>query len=142
LLTSLEKKAGRAFRDAAQAALDALNAADPPGQYVLPLWRVVRHECRAAGGASTGITLREVREPSPEYRACCCGAVAVTGPDFPHRDCDGSRVAAAAGQFAVIRKEGKCSGCGLAVRSRAVRFVAASDHPSRERQASARHRDS
>ena len=129
-LSRTEKQAGRAFRDARQAALDARNEADPPGVFVLPLWRVVCHECPAAGGASTGITLREVCEPSPEYRACYCGAVEPLDPGvFPHRDCDGGRVVAAAGQFAFTWKEGKCSGagCGLAARTRRGRFVIAAD---------------
>lgn len=128
-LTTLEKRAGRAFRDARQAALDARNEADPPGVFVLPLWRVVRHECPAAGGASTGITLREVCEPSPEYLVCYCSAVGPASRYFPHDDCDGSNVIAAAGQFAFIWKEGKCSGagCGLVARTRCGRFVIAAD---------------
>lgn len=128
-LTALEKQAGRAFRDVRQAVLDALNEADPPGEFVLPLWRVVRHECPAAGGASTGITLREVNEPSPAYLACYCSTVGQAGPDFPHGDCDGAKVVSAAGRFAFIWKEGKCSGagCGLAVRTRTGRFAVTAD---------------
>lgn len=148
-LSYVEKQAGRAFRDARQAALDARNQADPPGVYVLALWRVVRHECPAAGGASTGITLREVCEPSPEYLACYCSAVGDASPYFPHDDCDGSSVIAAVGQFAFIWKEGKCSGagCGLAARTRRGRFVIAADRlpdhgrTNGERQAGPHHRD-
>lgn len=128
-LTAEEKAAGRAFRDARQAVLDARNAADPPGVFVLPLWRVVRHECPAANGASVGITLREHCEPSPAYLACYCGAVGAAGGYFPHDDCDGSKVISAAGQFAFMWKEGKCSGsgCGLAVRTRRGRFIVTAD---------------
>lgn len=148
-LTALEKQAGRAFRDARQAALDARNKADPPGVFVLPLWRVVRHECPAAGGASVGITLREVCEASLEYLACYCSAIGEAGSYFPHDDCDGSSVIAAAGQFAFIWKEGKCSGagCGLAARTRRGRFVIAADRlpdhgrTNGERQAGPHHRD-
>jgi hypothetical protein len=130
-LSRTEKQAGRAFRDARQAALDARNEADPPDVFVLPLWRVVRHECPAAGGASTGITLREVYEPSP---------------GFPGEDAN----VIAGGRFAFIWKEGKCSGagCGLAARTRRGRFVVAADRlpdhgrTTGERQAGPHHRDS
>lgn len=152
LLNAAEKQAGRAFRDARQALLDARNEADPPGVFVLPLWRVVRHECPAAGSASTGITLREVCEPSPEFWLCRCGRISAWAPPFSHdKRCDGSaKVVAAAGQFAFIWKEGKCSGagCGLAARTRRGRFVIAADRlpdygrTNGERQASPHHRDS
>jgi hypothetical protein len=129
VLSPVEKKAGRVFREARQAALDARNAADPPGGFALVYWRVPRHECKAAGGASTGVTLRENYELSPAYRVCYCGVAAPQGPDFPHRDCDGGKVIAADGQFAFIWKEGRCSGCGLVVRTRTGRFVIAADRP-------------
>lgn len=135
-LTPEQKLAGRAFRDARQHALDVLNAASPPGRYALAFWRVVRHECRAAGGVSVGITLRERYELSPEYRACYCGTVAPLDPGyFPHRDCDGGKVISPAGQFAWIWKEGKCSGCELVVRTRKGFFVpcAADRLPDRRR---------
>ena len=123
--------AGRAFRDARQRALDVLNLASPPDAYVMTFWRVVRHGCPAARGASIGVTLRERYELSPQYRACYCGQVeeVVVPGSFPHRDCDGSKVVAAAGQFAWIWKEGKCSGCELAVRVRRGFFVIAADRP-------------
>lgn len=148
-LSPFEKQAGRAFRGARQAALDALNGREPPGVYVMPFWRVVRHECPAANGASIGITLREVCEPSPEYLACYCTAIGTAERYFPHDDCDGSSVISAAGQFAFIWKEGKCSGagCGLAARTRRGRFVIAADRlpdhgrTNGERQAGPHHRD-
>ncbi len=146
-LTAEEKAVGRAFRDACQAPLDARNEADPPGVLVLPLWRVVRHECPAAGGASIGITLRETCERSPEYRACCCGAVEPTGRYFPHPDCDGSKVVAAGGRFAWTWKEGKCSGCGLTARAGHGHFIVCADRlPDHGRvhdgrQAGPHHRD-
>lgn len=111
-LTALEKQAGRAFRDARQALLDARNEASPPKVFALPLWRVVRHECPVAGGASIGVTLRAVIEPSPECR----------GPDD-------AKVIAAGGRFAFVWKEGKCSGCGLTVRTRRGRFTV-TDRPA------------
>jgi hypothetical protein len=130
-LTALEKQAGRAFRDARQAALDARNEENPPDVSVLPLWRVVRHECPAAGGASIGITLREIYEPSPEVGT-------------------GSANVIAGGRFAFIWKEGKCSGagCGLVARTRRGRFVVAADRlpdhgrtNGEQRQAGPHHRD-
>ncbi len=128
-LTSREKPAGRLFRAVWQASLDALNEKNPPDVFALPLWRVVRHECPAAGGASTGITLREHCDLSPVYRVCYCGVLGPAGPDFPHASCQGSKVVAADGRFAFIWKEGKCSGaeCGLAVRTRSGRFVVTAD---------------
>lgn len=125
-LTPVEKQAGRAFRDARQSALSLLNETWPPDRYALVFWRVVRHECEKAGGASIGITLREVCEPSPEYWQCYCGEVGLPGKAFPHRACGVSKVVATAGQFAFIWKKGKCS-CGLAVRTRKGRFVIAAD---------------
>ena len=129
LLTDEEKRAGRLFRGQCQEALDQLNADDPPHGAVLPFWRVVRHECEDAAGASVGITLREHRLASPPYRVCHCGTVGTDGPDFPHRDCDGGKVVAADGLFAFIWKEGRCAGCGRVVRSKAGRVVLAADRP-------------
>jgi hypothetical protein len=141
-LTPDQKTALRAFRDASQAALNARSLLDPPGMTALVLHRVVRHECAAEGGASVGITLREVREESPEYWVCYCGIVTTWSPHFPHRDCDGAKVVAAAGEFAWLWKEGRCSGCGLAVRTAKGRYVVSADHPARERrQAGPHHHD-
>jgi hypothetical protein len=126
-LSVAEKQAGRAFRDARQAVLDELNERHPPREHVLPLWRVVRHECEAARGASIGITLRETCEESPEYLACYCGVTGPVSRYFPHDDCDGAKVIAAAGRFAWAWKEGKCSGCGLVVRTRRGRFIVTAD---------------
>lgn len=133
-LAPAEKKAGRAFREASQLVLDARNEASPPGQYALVFHRVVRHDCPAAGGTSTGVTLREHYEPSPEYWVCYCGAVSTWSWHFPHQDCDGGKVIVAADEFAWIWKEGKCSGCELVVRTKLGRFVIAADRPAdRER---------
>jgi hypothetical protein len=149
-LTPDEKQAGRLFRDVRQASLDQWNEADPPGLRALVYWRVVRHECPAARGGSIGITLREVYEASPEMHQCYCGKVGMTGKNFPHRDCDGSKVISPAGQFAFIWKEGTCSGsgCGLVVRTSKGRFVLGTDRPAEHgransgREASARDHDS
>lgn len=117
-LTSLEKAAGRAFRDGRQQALDDLNATRPPDLFALPVWHVVRHECPAAGGASVGINLREVREDSPVWLDGLPG----TGVS--------AKVIIAAGRFAFIWKEGKCSGCGQAVRTKRGRFAVQADRPA------------
>jgi hypothetical protein len=111
-LSPAERQAGRQYRGARQAALDALNEQDPPGMLALPFWRVVRHECRAAGGASVGISLREVYEPSPEVRV---------------EPASGGKFVSPAGQFAWIWKKGVCSGCGLVVRTARGRCVVATD---------------
>jgi hypothetical protein len=122
MLTQAEKVAGRLFRDAQRDALAKLNKEDPPGILAQVFWHVVRHECSARNGISTGITLREVRAGSPDYWICYCSVVGEAAPDFPHRDCQGGRVAAPGGLFAFTWKEGKCSGCGRTVRSRDGRF--------------------
>jgi hypothetical protein len=75
LLTPEEKAAGRMFRALCQGGLDAENRESPPHGFALPYWRVVRHECEPAAGASIGITLREHRLASPAYRVCYCGTV-------------------------------------------------------------------
>jgi hypothetical protein len=110
VLSATEKQVGRAFRDARQAVLDELNERDPPDVFALVLWRVVRHECPKAGEASIGITLREVCERSPEYR-----------------EPGSAKVVAADGRFAFVWKEGKCSGCGLTVRTRRGRVTVPAD---------------
>jgi hypothetical protein len=129
LLTPEEKAAGRMFRALCQGGLDAENRESPPHGFALPYWRVVRHECEPAAGASIGITLREHRLASPVYRVCYCGTVGTDAPDFPHWDCDGSKVVAADGLFAFMWKEGRCAGCGRVVRSRIGRVVIAADRP-------------
>ena len=132
-LSQVQKRAGRAWRDNRQAALDELTG---PDQWVLVLWRVVRHPCPAAGGASVGIVLREHREPSPEYWVCYCSVVEPLDPYvFPHEDCQGGKMVTAEGQFLFLWKEGHCSGCGLALRSRKG-LVLVSDSPSRDGEAS------
>jgi hypothetical protein len=129
-LTPTEKKAGKAFREASQLILNDRNRQDPPGQFAVVFHRVVRHNCPAAAGVSTGTVLREHYEESPEYWVCYCGAVSTWSWHFPHWDCQGGKVAVAAGQFAWIWKEGKCSGCGLVVRTKLGRFVIAADRPA------------
>ena len=136
-LTDSQKKAGRAFRAERQAVLDGLNARQPPDRLVLTVWRVPRHSCRAAGGASTGITLREHLEGSPAYWVCYCGVVSPLIPgSFPHSDCDGGKMVTAEGQFTFLWKEGRCSGCGLVLRS-GTGLSEVSDHQSRDGQTSA-----
>jgi hypothetical protein len=142
-LTEDERAAGRVFRHSAQGALDALNGQDPPGLWVLPLWRVVRHDCPARGGASTGIALRERRWSSPRYvvvDGCPPRLVPDDGISGFTAGPGGARVTEVArGMFAFVYKEGKCSGsgCGLTARSRAGRLVLGDDSPGRGGQAPA-----
>jgi hypothetical protein len=135
-LTDSQKKAGRAFRAERQFLLDERNKREPPWRYVLTAWRVVRHPCEAAGGASIGITLREHCEESPEYWICYCGTLEPFHLYvFPHEDCQGGKMVTAGGQFTFLWKEGRCSGCGLVLRSRKG-MTGVSDSPSRDGQAS------
>jgi len=128
-LTAREQEAGRHFRDACQGALDAINAADPPGGNASPLWRVVRHPCEAHGGGSTGIELREHYLLIPRYAVCYCSRIGPVTDDFPHQDCGASSVMSEEGLLAWIWKDGRCDDCGLAVRSRRGRVVLAALRP-------------
>jgi hypothetical protein len=127
-----QKKAGRLFRDACQADLDALNAARPPAGDAMVFWLVYRHSCRERGGSSIGIQLRPRVTASPEYWVCYCSSVGLLDPEvFPHRDCDGGSPAAPGGLFTFTWKEGECRFCRLMVRSTAGRLQVA-DLASRE----------
>jgi hypothetical protein len=137
-LTPDERLAGRWFRDANQLALHRLNELDPPGLagqplYVLPLWRVVRHDCIARSGASTGIALKEKRVESPELWLCGCGDILPADRRGGHRHCGEGRVLAAGGRFVFVFKEGRCGwpGCGLTARSREGRVLVQDDSPGR-----------
>jgi hypothetical protein len=128
-LTELQKKAGRVFVAACQAELDALNAAAPPGGRADPRHRVDRHPCPVRGD-SFGVVLRETYWTSPLYWACYCGVIEpFAAYAFPHRDCDGGREAAPEGLLGWIWKQGRCSDCGLVLRSSAGRLVLAADRP-------------
>jgi hypothetical protein len=139
-LTPDQKAALRVFRDASQALLNGLNLIDPPGMSAHVFHRVVRHECADADGASVGITLREVREESPEFQMVYGKLYPVQKQGIPLGV--PAKVVAAAGEFAWLWKEGRCSGCGLAVRTAKGRYVVSADHPARERrQAGPHHHD-
>jgi len=132
-LDSVQKKAGRAFKDAEQAGLDDLNKQHPAGGIALPFHRVLRHECPERKNASVGIVLHEVYEYSPEYWVCYCSEVHVLNASFPHDDCDGGRVAAEAGLFGFYYKHGTCPQCGLILRSERGQLVLAAARPPAER---------
>jgi hypothetical protein len=133
-LTDLQKAAGKVFVASCQAELDRVNAGRPPGGYVSPLWRVVRHPCPVRG-TSTGIELTERYTPNPALWVCYCSVIAPMNPEaFPHRDCDGGKLAAAAGLLAFVWKHGWCPACELVLRSETGRlFLAASRPPDRKR---------
>ena len=131
-LTSAQKAAGRQFRDASLAELVALNAREPADGPALVFWRVYRHDCPAAGGASVGIDLHEHYQFSPEYRVCHCSRAGTVTLDFPHMDCGSNSVAAPEGFFGYVWKDGRCPDCGLAVRSEAGRLVVSADRPPAE----------
>lgn len=128
-LDRLQQKAGRRYLASCQAELDALNRARPPDGPALVYLRVVRHECAARGGESRGIELIEHYEHSPAYWACYCSAVGELTQDFPHNDCDGGTVIAAAGLFGFIWKQGRCPSCRCVLRSTQGRFVVAASRP-------------
>jgi hypothetical protein len=135
-LTDLEKAAGRKWRASCQRVLDELSDAEPAGGGANPLLRVIRHPCAARGGASVGIELREHYLASPELWVCYCGVIEPCGEFrvFPHDDCDGGKIAAAAGLFCWIWKDGRCLDCELVLRSRhGLIDLAASRPPERER---------
>jgi hypothetical protein len=101
-LTPAQKAAGRRFRDQCAAELAALNASSPPDGSALAFWRVYRHDCPAAAGASVGIDLHEHYQLSPDRVLAC------------------------------LWKDGRCPDCGLVVRSGTVRVVIAADRPPAE----------
>ncbi len=127
-LTDLEKMAGRIYRDLSQAALEESHLADPPTFVPLPWLRHYRHNCPLRNDRSTSLELKEVYVLSPELWVCYCSALGEHSDSFPHRDCQGGKVAAEKGRFAFIYKEGKC-GCGATARSTAGRLVDARERP-------------
>lgn len=129
-LTDLEKAAGRSFRDSWQHVLDALNRDRRAAGAASPLLRVVRHQCPKQAGRSVGITLAEHYHLSEEYLACSCGRVGLRSAEFPHADCAGAvSIAAAAGLFCFIWKDGRCPECGTVLRSVTGRVYRAADRP-------------
>jgi len=125
-LTPAELAAARLFRGQQRAALAKL---DPPDITVSVFVRQYRHNCSAQNGKSVALELREHYVRSPLYRVCYCSVVAEQGPDFPHRDCDGSVIAAEAGRFAFIWTEGRCNACGTTARSSRGRLVDSAERP-------------
>ena len=124
-LTSAQRSAGRAFRDACQAELDELNAAEPPGAGGHPLLRVIRHPCKERGGASVGIELREHYQLSPLTFV----------PNPPGDPAPGEFVPE--GLFCWIWKDGRCPDCKLVLRSTSGLIDLAADHPPERKHASA-----
>lgn len=143
-LIEVEKAAGRLFRDGQVTALSLLNQVSPPDLAAICEHRYIRHDCRARGGVSFALELREHWVSSPEYMVCYCGRVDVRSEEFPHWDCAGATgVAAAEGRFGFYWKWGRCAGCEVYARSSEGRFVVASERPpdsrgARERKADAR----
>lgn len=87
-LTEEEKVRGRVFREEQQAALEALNAGNPPDYYPPNFLSIYRHNCSRRGGISTALNLHEVYVYDEAKR------------------------------LAWIYKEGKCGACGQTARSR------------------------
>lgn len=108
MLTSQEKQAGRRFRDREQQLLDRRFETDPPTYTVNGLIAIYRHACRARGGLSTTLELREVYLSSPAY---------VEHPSVP------------AGRFGFLYREGRCRHCGDAALTRVGRIVDARERP-------------
>jgi hypothetical protein len=135
-LTDLGKKAGRVFRAGCQHVLDEMNREQQPAGEADPLHRVVRHACPAQGGASVGIELAEHREISPLYWVCYCSLIApYVEYVFPHEDCQGGKLALEAGLLTFTWKDGRCPGCGLALRSSLGRVALTADlQPLKERR--------
>ncbi len=100
-LTADEKRVGRAFRAAAEAELARFFKEDPPTYTVLSVLGVLRHECPARGGVSTGLELREVYLRSPA--------------DEPARIPEG--------RFAFVYRKGRCRFCGQTARSSSGRLI-------------------
>jgi hypothetical protein len=84
VLTRAEKAIGRAWRAERLAALQALNAENPPGELVPPFGRHFRHNCAARQGRSTSFELKERYDRCPDAPLgwiwkegkCACGLTA------------------------------------------------------------------
>lgn len=87
-LTAEEKAAGRVFREAQQAALEALNVSDPTDYTPPNFLSIYRHNCAKRNGVSTALNLHEVYVLSED------------------------------GRFAWIFKEGRCGSCHQTARSK------------------------
>lgn len=112
-----DKVAGKAYLAAAQGALDARNAAEPPGMPIPHYLHIVRHECAASAGRTTPIELRQVTDYSPAY--CVSNGMA---SEVKRGDrCRGEMVAA--GRFRFSYREGQCRHCQLIARSITGRLI-------------------
>lgn len=116
-LTPEEKSAGKLFRDSC-----ALLLAEVPSEARCSTFTVwYRHACRDDGQGSTwGMRLRQHYWTSPEYQ--------VEG-EWGKWKTAKPVTTIPAGRFAFIFRWGRCSRCGLMVRSGAGRFVIAADSP-------------
>lgn len=152
-LTDAEKAYGKRFRDAAQAELTLLMDTDPP-MYFPPNFVVIfRHLCDARKHKeSTALPLKEIYVSSEDQipagvppRTLLLGG----NPNETHDDSvwwghaveaghfdaqhpghvNGLDEVAGLPEFAFIYKEGKCAKCEATARSRAGRFVLASERP-------------
>ena len=133
-LTQVEKIAGRAFRDSAQAALTESLATEPPFYKAPNFLSHWRHECPGNRGISMAIALKERYVMSPAYLVDPDAGLAVlyasviteTEPIIPK-----GWEFIPAGRFGFVYKEGRCSasGCARSVRSPAGKVVDAYQRP-------------
>lgn len=136
----MEKAAGRAFRDCAQAALGKAFRTDPPTYEAPHFLGVYRHRCPARAGRSSALGLTEAYLRSPAYEVLGTNGqpwIAVEAdrplvPDGPPEEVIG-RVPA--GRFGFIYREGRCRGCGQTARSKAGRLVDGWERPPIHRRA-------
>jgi hypothetical protein len=99
MLTEAEKLAGRMFREASCAALEALWERDPADLTVPVVVRHYRHLCAAQDGKSVSLEVAEVYQVSPD------------------------------GLFAFVYKDGRCKRCRITARSRDWLFFLAAERP-------------
>lgn len=105
MLTTEEKKAGRKFRDRAQAQLDALNVKEQPRFEVPTYLSVFRHLCPGKKNTSASLDLMEVYWMSPEI------------DEVP------------AGRFGFVFRRGRCQHCREVAMSKVGRVVDAQERP-------------
>jgi hypothetical protein len=117
-LSRHEKAAGRAFREAQQAALVASQSDSPTDLTPAPYLSVIRHSCAKRGGVSTALELREVYVWSPEYWVRGEPGSWEVLIDVPvDLVPDSGWVFVPANRFGFIYKSGRCRPCGHTARS-------------------------
>lgn len=121
MLTDDERRAGHAFRSAAQAHLLWINSAWPPTYFRPAFLGTVRHNCPRRGGLSVAMQLKEVYLRSAEVISA---TFQLGFDDYVPADWPGTT-----DRFGFLWRDGTCKSCGETSRSKAGRLVDALERP-------------